>query len=155
MRLGYHYTTRQRWEESVQHSGLFPHRIRQHELDRFRSAMPLMPDDAVWVWREILNPKAGLIACLVLGEIHDDFDMVMLEVQYGPEDAMSECFRPTEGDTVTLTCGFSAGRIEMGQRPIELIHRHIPPERLRVVWKGNLLEPFGGIHQTALVSTLT
>lgn len=148
MLLGYHYTTRDRWESISQH-GLFPHPIRQHELERFRLAMPLMPDEAVWVWQEPLSPRAALVVSILLGELRDDFDLVLIEVQYESQDAMSVNFREKPTDTVNLSCSFEAGGLKTGDRPIELLYRHIPPERLKIVWHGDLLAVFDGIHLEA------
>lgn len=150
MRIGYHYTTRKQWEESTQYSGLFPARISDHELADFRRAMPLMPEDAVWVWKELLDSEAAFVACILLAERHQSHEMVLLEVEYEDEDAMSVCFKPEADLEVMLHCTFSAGRFTTGNRDIELLHRHVPPERLRVVWEGNLLDPFGGVHVSPL-----
>jgi hypothetical protein len=150
--IGYHYTTQTAWEESIKDLGMYPHVIRAHEFERFRSAMPDMQKDAIWVWKNPLTTRQAWIATAFLAHLHDSFDMVLLEIDYDESDAASIIYKELPSDTVKLSCDFAVGEWSIGNLPIELLINHVPSERIRKVWEGNLLTPLRNWHKEACPS---
>jgi hypothetical protein len=108
--------------------------------------MPDVPDKAIWVWRNPLTDKQAWIATVLLAHLHDSFDMVLLEIEYDESDAASILYKELPDDKVKLSCDFTVGEWSLGSLPIELLMNHVPPERIRKVWEGNLLAPLQNWH---------
>ncbi len=140
--IGYHYTTRDRWEK-IKYRGLYPAEISEHELSTFREGLPRVPGRAIWVWRERLTPEQAWICTTLLADRHRSFDIVLLEIEYHDTDAMSRLCRPEPADVVGLRCNFCVGWRETGMLPLELLVYHIPAGQISLIAEINLLEPFG------------
>ena len=139
--IGYHFTTRENWEQGIALEGLKPDKVRDHELNTFRNSMPDMQDTAIWLWKDPLTPEEVWISTALLSDIRGSFDLVLLEVEYDDSDAATVVYKPDEG-TVKLKCNFSAGRRKMKDKPIELLVNPITPNQITKVWEVNLLAPF-------------
>ena len=145
--LGYHYTTREGWE-AIQDAGhLRPEKIRAHEHTRFSKICKNLPPDAIWVWEEELTDEEAFIALILLAEMHNSFDLVLLELRYPHSSSASIVCIPEPGDRLTLTCEFAVGRLRTGKRPIDLILDPVYANNIKELWQGNLLKAMQGRHR--------
>ncbi len=137
--IGYHYTTREAWEK-IQREGMHTSRIVQHEYDKFLASVPLLPRDAIWVWRGKLNAEQAFITLLQLAEMHGSYDLVLLKVHYeGWGSASLACKEPGDG-LIRLSCSFAVGRLDTGSLPIDLITHDVPATAVECIWEINLLD---------------
>ena len=144
--IGFHYTTQEAWE-AIQYEGMKPAPIRQHEYDRFLADIPMLPREAIWVWKEELTDRQAFVVLTSLAVMHDSFDVVLLEVDYEPDSSASISCKEHPDDRVRLTCDFSIGHIAIGKLPIDLILDAVPAHNITKLWSGNLLAPFHGHHR--------
>jgi len=148
--IGYHYTTRSHWEQGASIEGLIPNTIRPHELERFRKVMPDMQDEAVWVWKQPLDPRQAWICSALLSCIHNDFDLVLLEIEYDECDSVVYYHPlPDEDDSIKLTCNFSALDLETRDLEIDLLINTISPNRIEKIWEADLLAQFQPVMELA------
>ena len=144
--IGYHYTTQSAWEAIREH-GLFPGPIRPHELLKFQTACGIeMPTEAIWVWQERLTVQQAWITSILLADIHSEWDLILLKIDYKEADSIPHNYKPQPDDTVNLTCAFGAGKLSTGSLPIDLLMNHIPACQIEPIWEGNLLEPLEANH---------
>lgn len=142
--IGYHYTTQEAWEQ-IQVEGMYPAPIREHEYARFNKACTNLPPDAIWVWRGSLSDAQAFIALITLADLHQSFDFVLLELDYDTgSSALHTCKLP--GDTINLTCEFTAGRLKTNPQPIDLIINPVPPMNITKLWEGDLLQSLRDHH---------
>ncbi|MHC4296446.1 MAG: hypothetical protein ACYS7Y_04025 [Planctomycetota bacterium] len=144
--IGYHYTTMVNWN-GIQESGeLRLGRCRQHELDRFRESAPRLQEDVIWVWKNPLTDIQAWIVTALLSTMHGDFNLALLELTYPESDSCSLIYLDDPCSTLRFTCEFSAGNLDTGNLPIDLIANNVPMDRIRLLWEGDLLSPFYGRH---------
>lgn len=142
---GYHYTTKEAWKV-IQREGMRPAPIRQCEYDKFLNAVPLLPPDAIWVWREPLSDEQAYITLIQLAEAHQSFDMVLLKVNYEKWASASHTCKEIPDDKIRLKCSFSVGRLYTGSLLIDLIICDVPTTNIELIWQVNLLDAMKGRH---------
>ncbi len=145
--IGYHYTTRETWEQ-VQHSALCPAPICSREYARFLTGIPALPRDAIWVWKEELSDQQAFIVLTSLAVTHNSFDIVLLAIDYEPDSSASVVYKDDSDGSLRLTCNFSIGHLEIGKLPIDLILDSVPASNITKLWSGDLLTPFYGRHKS-------
>lgn len=149
--IGYHYTTKLAWENSISEHGLFPHRIRKHELEKFRQSLPRLPEAAIWVWQCPLTNEQAWIVATTLAAMHDEYELVLLKVEYSWDNAASLLYNDEPIDdfaSVNLNCSFGMGGLDTGSLPIELLVNHIPPEQIECIWETDMMCSVYGRHPT-------
>ena len=145
--IGYHYTTKEFWEEHIQHEGLKPCPIRQHEYDIFVHSSPGLQKNAIWVWREPLSDRDAWIVAVSLAVMHDSFNLVLLKVGYDYEtEACSHLYKEFPSDSLRYTCNFGIHRMKTPSLPIELLAHVVPPERIEIIWEQDMLSIVYGRH---------
>ena len=145
--IGYHYTTREAWEQ-IQHCGLHPSPIRQHEYDCFLPVCPTLPRDAVWVWKEELTDQEAFVVLTSLAIMHDSFDIVLLAIDYEPDSSASIICKEHNNNFGRLTCNFAIGPVKIDKLSIDLILDVIPPSNITKLWSGDLMAPFYDRHKS-------
>ena len=143
--IGYHYTTQEAWEH-IKFKGLQTAPLRQCDYNSFLNQIPSLPKDAIWVWQEELTDVQAFITLITLAELHDSFDIVLLRVEYGESSAASIICKEKCDESITLTCSFSAGRLETGKLPIELILDDVPASSIIKLWEVDLLASLRDRH---------
>jgi len=143
--IGYHYTTREVWEQ-VQYGSLHPAPMRQHEYDHFRKKTPTLPRDAIWAWKEELTNEQALIVLMSLASMHLSFDLVLLRLDYALSSSAIHICKEHPDDRLSFTCSFSAGRLDTGSLPIDLILFSVPAANITKLWEVDLLAHLQGRH---------
>lgn len=143
--VGYHYTTLEAWE-IIQVEGVRIAPLRKHEYDRFRSAIPKFPRDAIWVWKAPLTDEQAYIITLQLAETRRSFDFVLLKIHYETWASASLACKDVPSDKINLTCNFGAGRLKTPSLPIDLIICDVPSTNVEAIWQINLLDAFRDRH---------
>lgn len=138
---GYHYTTRRVWSAFIQHEGLTVGPIRHHELEEFRREMPDCQEMGIWVWKEIPKPEQAWIITALLATMHNDWDLVLLEVEYDETETMLYQNPYPGDDRVKQTCQFSACHLDTGRLEIDILVDPVPATRITKIWEANLLSP--------------
>lgn len=105
-----------------------------------------MPTEAIWVWKQRLNVKQAWVSCILLADIHAEWDLILLKIDYKEADSIPSNYKPRWDDTVNLSCNFAAGKAETGSLPIDLLMNHIPADQIEPIWEGRLLEPLECAH---------
>jgi len=145
--IGYHYTTHEAWEQ-IQHQGMLPAPIRQHEYDIFLASVPTLPRDAIWVWKEELTDQEAFVVLTSLAVMHDSFDLVLLAVDYDSSSSALTVCKENPDDLLRLTCDFSIGHLTIDKQQIDLILDPVPANNIMELWSVNLLNTFRGRHKT-------
>jgi hypothetical protein len=143
--IGYHYTTVPAWE-TIQREGMVPAPLRAHERDKFRESVPQLPDDAIWVWKEPLTDEQAYIVTLLIAELHQCYNLVLLEICYEEWGSASIACKDHQDDIIRLSCTFGAGRLQLPSLPIDLIICNVPAAAIKCIWRVNLLDMMRGRH---------
>ena len=149
--IGYHYTTKEAWEQ-IKYEGMLPATMNEHEWNSYAALAKGLPRKAIWVWQKTLSDKDTWIVTATLSCTHNSFNIVLLEVEYEPEDAGSIVhYQQDDSGLYVFKCNFSLGKLETPMLPIELLINPISPDNIELIWETDLLASVYGRHDVCLI----
>ncbi|MHC4188416.1 MAG: hypothetical protein ACYSUB_01905 [Planctomycetota bacterium] len=137
MCLGYHYTTRENYDNIIRTKSLLPVPVHPQHNGHFNDVKEQIQEGAIWLFKQ---PQLGIALVSVIFMVaveHDAEQICLLEVEYRDHQAVStQAAQLLEDDTyIRLSNTFTMGNSQKyghWNEPIELLNQPVPLERIKL-----------------------